>query len=39
LENLDDSKHINRIWEYTKENIKNSATENLDLYELKQHTP
>jgi len=39
LENLNDSKHINRIGEYIKENIKNSATENLGLYELKQHTP
>ena len=39
LENLDDSKDINRAWENIKENIKTSAKESLGLYELKQHKP
>jgi hypothetical protein len=37
LENLNDSKDINGTRESIKENIKSSAKENLDLYELKQH--
>jgi len=36
LENLSDSKDINRAWENIKENIKTSAEEILSLYELKQ---
>jgi len=39
LENLNDSKDINRAWENIKENIKISAKEILGLYELKQHYP
>jgi len=39
LENLHDSKDINRAWENIKENIKTSAKESLRLYELKQHKP
>jgi hypothetical protein len=39
LENLNDSKDINRAWENTKENIKISAKEILGLYKLKQHNP
>jgi len=39
LENVNDSKDINRVWENIKENIKTSAKESLDLYELKQHKP
>ena len=35
LENLNDSKDINRVWENIKENIKISAKEILGLYELK----
>jgi len=35
LENLSDSKDINRVWENIKENIKISAKEILGLYELK----
>jgi dsDNA-specific endonuclease/ATPase MutS2 len=34
-----DSEDINRAWENIKENTKTSATENLGLYELKQHKP
>jgi hypothetical protein len=37
LENLNDSKDINRTRENIKENIKSSSKESLDLYELKQH--
>jgi hypothetical protein len=37
LENLNDSKNINRTRESIKENIKSSAKESLDLYELKEH--
>jgi hypothetical protein len=39
LENLNDSKGINRAWEHIKENIKISAKECLHLYERKQHKP
>jgi hypothetical protein len=39
LENLGDSKDINRTWQNIKENIKISAKESLGLYELKQHKP
>ena len=38
LENLNDSKDINRAWENIQENIKASTKESLGLYELKQHT-
>ena len=38
-ENVNDSKDIKRPWENIKENIKTSATENLGLFELKQHKP
>jgi len=37
LENLNDSKDINRTRKSIKENIKSSAKESLDLYELKRH--
>jgi hypothetical protein len=37
LENLNDSKDINRAWENVKEKIRTSAKESLGLYELKQH--
>jgi len=33
LENLSDSKDINRAWENIKENIKTSAKETRSLYE------
>jgi len=39
LENLNDSKNINRAWENISENIKSSAKESLGLYEWKQHKP
>ena len=39
LENVSDSKDINRTWENIKENIKTSAKESLGLHELKQHKP
>jgi len=39
LENVSDSKDINRAWENIKENIIISAKEILGLYELKQHNP
>ena len=39
LENLSDSKDINRAWENIKENIKISAKEILGLYKLKKHNP
>ena len=32
LENSEDSKEINRAWEYIKETIKSSAKESLGLY-------
>jgi hypothetical protein len=34
-----DGLNINRACESTGENIKASATDSLDYYELKQHTP
>jgi hypothetical protein len=37
LENVSDSKDINRTWKNIKESIKTSATESLDHHELKQH--
>jgi len=37
LENLNDSKDINRAWENIKENIKTTAKESVGLYELQQH--
>jgi len=39
LENLSDCEDINRAWENFNENIKTSAKDSLDLYELKQHKP
>jgi hypothetical protein len=39
VENLGDSKDINRAWENIKENIKTSAKESLALCELKHHKP
>jgi len=39
LENLNDSKNINRAWENINENIKTLAKESLGLYEWKQHKP
>jgi len=39
LENLSDSKDINRAWENTEEKIKTSAKESLGLHELKEHKP
>jgi hypothetical protein len=39
LENLDDNVDINRTWENIRDNIKISAIESLDHYELKQHKP
>jgi len=39
LENVSDSKDINRAWENIKENIRISAKESLSLYELKLHKP
>jgi hypothetical protein len=38
-ENLSDSEDINTAWENINENIKTSAKDSLDLYELKQHKP
>ena len=37
MENLNDSKNINRSWENVKDNIETSAKEGLGLFELKQH--
>jgi len=37
LEDLNDGKNINRTRENIKENMKSSAKESLDLYELKEH--
>ena len=39
LENLSDSKDINRAWECIKENIKTSAKESVGLHKMKQHKP
>jgi hypothetical protein len=39
LQNLGDSKDINRAWENTKDNIKTSAKQSPGLNELKQHKP
>ena len=39
LENLVDSKDINRAWEIIKNNIKSSAKSSLYLYDLKQRKP
>jgi len=39
LENLNDSKDINRTWENIQENIKTSTKEAVGLLELKQHKP
>jgi hypothetical protein len=39
LENLSDSDDINRAWENINENIKTSAKDSLELYEMKQHKP
>jgi len=39
LENLSDSKDINRAWLNSKENLKISAKESRALYKLKQHKP
>jgi hypothetical protein len=37
LENLDDDVDLSRAVESIRENMKPSATESLDYYELKQH--
>ena len=39
MENLSESKDVNRAWENINENIKTSAKETLGLHELKQHKP
>jgi len=39
LEELSNSKNINRAWENIKENIKTSAKESLGLYKLQKHKP
>jgi len=39
LENLSDSKDINRAWENIKENIRTAAKGSIVLYEMKQHKP
>jgi len=39
LENLNDSRDINRVWENIKKTIKTSAKESPGLHELKQHKP
>jgi len=39
LEDLSESKDINRTWQNIKGNIKTSAKENLGLHELKQNKP
>ena len=39
VENLNDSKDINRAWQNIKYNIRTSTEESLGLYELKQHKP
>jgi hypothetical protein len=37
LENVNNSEDINRAWENIKENVKTSARESLNPYELKRH--
>jgi len=37
LENLNNSKVINGVWENIQKNIKTSAKDSLGLYELKKH--
>ena len=37
LENLTDSKKINKAWENIKQNIKTSDKDSLGLYAMKQH--
>jgi hypothetical protein len=39
LEDLDAEVDTNSVWETIRENIKISAKESLDYYELKRHTP
>jgi hypothetical protein len=39
LEDLGDDLYISRAWETIRENIKISAKERLDYYELKYHKP
>jgi len=39
LENLNDSKDINRSLENIKDSFTTSAKQSLGLYELKQHKP
>jgi hypothetical protein len=39
LENLSDSKYVNRAWENIKENVRTLTKENIGLYKLKQHKP
>jgi hypothetical protein len=39
LESFDDKVDMNRAWENIRENIKTSAKESLDHYELQQHKP
>jgi hypothetical protein len=39
LENLDTEVDVNKAWETVRENIKISAKESLDCYELKKHKP
>jgi predicted transcriptional regulator len=39
LEDLDTEVEINSVWETIRENIKISAKESLDYYELKKHKP
>ena len=39
MENLNDSKGINRSLENIKDSITTSAKQSLDLYELRQHKP
>jgi len=39
LEDLNDSKNINGVWENINESIKTPAKDSLVLHELKQHKP
>jgi hypothetical protein len=39
LEDLDAEVEISSAWETTRENIKTSAKESKDYYELKKHKP
>ena len=39
MENVNGEENVNRAWESIKENIKNSAKDNLGLHEWKQHKP